>query len=246
MTGSLPFWSLVRHDLKLRRTRNCEERFRPQRWVFTFPSAIVWFLVLTWQGPHIHFNLNDGWYATLALPFMALGLARREISQERDRGTVGWWLTLPMPRHQLVLAKWIATLGLTVRRSTYLLLVAALGIYTMILNGTFSGAHVTHFLLTGLTWTALMYCLVPATAGLGILIGVLSFSRLRDLSWALWLLVVAVAWVPASHPNWYVTVSSTLRVTARPLFPLIVLGTWIAGACILWVASLVLDRATGL
>jgi hypothetical protein len=151
-----------------------------------------------------------------------------------------------MHRHQLVLAKWLATLGLTVRRSSYLLLVAVLGIYTMLLNGTFSGAHVAHFLVTGLAWVGIMYCLVPATAGLGILTGVLRISRLRDLSWAVWLLVVATAWVPLSHPSWYVTVSATLQVTIRPFFPVAVLGTWIADAGVLWVASLMLERATGL
>lgn len=246
MTESYPFWSLVKHELSLRRDRRADGHLSLRRWSISIPSFVVWFVVVTWQGHNIHFNLNDAWYATLALPIMAMGVATRHISQERRNSTMGWWLALPMPRYQLLLSKWIASLILMIRRSTYLGVIAVLGPYTMMLNGTFSSEALFHFWLTGLSWTLLMYCLVPPLASVGVLAGVLRFSRLKDLGGALWLLLVAIGWLPVSHPKLYVTVSPTLSLTVKPTFALAMLATWLLGAILFGLSSRILSRTTGL
>ncbi len=244
MIASAQVWALIRHEISVRRQRDSEPGIGRRRWTITIPSFILWFLVITWQGPRIHFNLNYAWYATLALPILAMSVAASHLTYERTHNTVGWWLTLPLPRYQLIVSKWAASLIQTVRRSTYLATIAVLGIYTMILNGTLSFSVLSHFLLTGLTWTILMYCLVPALAALGVLSGVLTFSRFHDLTATMWLLLLVIAWLPISRPGLYLSVSRTLSVSIKPAFILAVLVSWILAGVLLGIASRILARST--
>ena len=246
MSGSAKVWALIRHEVSVRRQRDSEPGIGHRRWTITIPGFILWFLVITWQGSRIHFNLSYAWYATLALPILAMSGAARHLTHERTHNTEGWWLTLPLPRYQLILSKWVASLILTVRRSTYLAGVAVLGIYTMILNGTFSSSVLSRFLLTGLTWAFLMYCLVPGLAALGVLSGVLTFSRFHDLKGTVWLLLLVIGWLPISRPGLYLTVSHTMSVSVKPAFALAILVTWILAGVLLGIASRILARSTGM
>lgn len=261
MNGHQSFWSLVKHDLSFRRERSTDEWMGRRRWVVTVPGLLIWVAVVTWQGPHIHFNLNYAWYAALAVPIIAVGMATGHIAHEQKNGTAGWWLTLPRPRWQLVLSKWLSACVLMVRTSWYLVSVAALGVYTMALNGTLSTAHVTSFLVVGLTWAAVMYCLVPLMAAVGVLIGTMDFSRLKDLSWAVWLLVGAAAWIAVGQYGKFFVVSrvvakyghfltagraAPMAVTLKSTFGLGIAGTLVIAAGVLWIATRILNGSTGM
>lgn len=245
MTGYPHFWALVKHDLSFRRERITENRPGRRRW-YTLASLVAWIAVVTWQGPNVHFNLNYAWYATWALPVMAIGVATGHIAHERKNGTAGWWLALPVPRWKLLLSKLVASGVLIVRGSAYLGMVAGLGIYTMWLNGTLSSTLISHFLLVGLTWTAAMYCLIPLTAATGVLMGVLDYSRLKDLSPAVWVLVVAAGWLAVAQHGWYLTVSTPLVVTLKATFGLVIAAAGLIATGVLWLSARILKRSSGM
>lgn len=93
----------------------------------------------------------------------------------------------------------IASMVLAVRSTAYLLLIASLGIYTMRLNGTLSTALIDHFLAHGLLFTAIMDCLIPLGAAMGLLLGLLRQSRLQALLPGVWLLVGLLIWLVSTH-----------------------------------------------
>ncbi|NMP22800.1 hypothetical protein [Sulfobacillus harzensis] len=64
----------------------------------------------------------------------------------------------------------------------------------------------------------MMYCLIPPMAALGVLLGVLTYSRLKDLNPAVWLLLIAASWLPVTHPSLYVAVSQSTTLTVKPAF----------------------------
>lgn len=247
MTGYQELGTLIHHELSYyRRERESEQHLGRRRWSLSVPGLVIWFAVITWQGPNIRFNLNYSWYATLALPLIAMGVATGHIVNERKNGTVGWWLSLPMPRYLLVLSKWVASILLTAQRSFYLAGIALLGVYAMMLNGTASPIIVGHFLLNGLTWTLIMYCLVPPLAALGLFMGTLTYSRWKDLIPGVWLVLVATGWLPVAHPGLYLTVNQALTVTIKPAFGLAVFATWLLSGFLFWLATRILTRVTGL
>lgn len=235
--------ALTQHELTYRHNPSLSHGMARHPRIVFFVSAVIWVAVVTWQGPHVHFSMNDGWYATWALPFMALGEASSHTSREQKNGTLGWWLSLPAPRYYLLASKWMASIVVTIRQSSYLGAVAILGIYTMILNHTYSLSLMSHFLVTGIIWTLLMCCLLPPFAAVGILLGTLTFSRWTDLKIAVWALLIAAAGI-LIHPQLYLTVSPAMAVHVKPLFALAVAVTWLLGALIFQCSTLIMNRYT--
>lgn len=237
MSDYRPFGYLLKHDLSARGERASSTWLGLHRWPGLLFSVLLWLALTTWQGPHVHFNMNYDWYAVFALPVIAMGTATDQVTREHKYRTEGWWLALPFPRWQLLLSKSIASVVLAVRSAAYLGLVAVLGIYIMALNRTISSAAVFHFLVTGLTWTAVMCCLIPPMVAVGVLFGVLAVSRPMIPNVVVWLLLAAAIWLLIAHYSVYLAVSAPMLVTVKWVFAFGLAGAWIFAALMLWMTT---------
>jgi ABC-type Na+ efflux pump permease subunit len=242
MSHYATFMALVRQDMTCRRNPRPVDHRLAWRWSGLVTNAVIWVALVTWQGPHIHFSLNYYWLAMLALPIMAVTSARRQITQERENGTVGWWISLPLSRWQLLLSKWISSLVLTVLSASYLLIIAGVGIYTMVLNHTFSLPVVSQFLLQGLIGLTICFGLMLPTTAFGILLGTIQYSPWRFLQTPIRLLLIAWAWLLLQQYHWFLRVRPPFYVTLHATSAIAVFVFLALAGLVLWISATTLDR----
>lgn len=245
MNAQSRFWALVKHDLKMRRQRSMRVS---GRWRMAYFIAVALFVVIftSLEGRHVTFDLSFAWYFTFGLPFMVFGLSTGRIVQEWKNGTAGWWLTLPMSRMQLVMAKFLSSLLHTVFvLACIYCVVAILGLYTMTLNGTLTTVVAGHFLLVGLMWMAGIVCVSPIVAAIGALFGIIIQSTIRQALPLFWITVGGLWWLLFNHNGNFLHMTSTgnaVGVTLSPLLICLVVASWLVAYILILVASRVLDR----
>ncbi|MBX6396094.1 MAG: ABC transporter permease subunit [Alicyclobacillaceae bacterium] len=183
------FWSLVAQDLKGHKRR--KSNIAGKWWIaYKVAVALVVVAMATYGSLYGKVTvLNAFWFFTWGLVFTAFGLGNGFITREWKIGTVGWWLALPLPRWQLVLSKYLACLIRTafVFAIVYVI-IALLGLYMLLMQGSWNTADVISFLLTGLKWNALMLGLTPIAGAFGLLMGAVGRSTLRPALPLLWAL----------------------------------------------------------
>lgn len=190
------FWSLVAQDLKGHKRR--KSNIAGKWWIaYAIAAALAIVAIVPYGSLYGKPTfLNAFWSFTWALLFAAFGMGNGLITREWDIGTVGWWLTLPLPRWQLVLAKFLACLI----RSAWIfavvyVIIALVGLYMMpVLEGSWNTAVAASFLVTGLEWNALMLGLIPVAGAFGLLMGAVGRSTLRPALPLLWALFGAGWW----------------------------------------------------
>ncbi len=247
MTSQQQLWALVRQNQSLRLDRNPASWMDRLRWAPNLIGAVALFLAATGWGPKVHFSLDYVWYASWLVPIVAYGVSNRLLRYEETSGTLGWWLSLPQPRRHLVLSKWLSAGVMMPRQVIFLAWAAGLGLYVMVLNGTASYPHALHFLEVGVVWTAAMGCLVPGTAAIGVLLGVLNNFHLRSLEIGVWaalgLAVGLLVWGFKPRHRWYLSIRRPFTVVLKPEFLLLVALTWVVIVILLALATHILDRS---
>ncbi len=241
------FWALIRHDIKLRRRRGV---VLPRRWRMAYAIAafVILMVSVTLEGPKAHFYLNAVWYFTFGYPFMTLGISAGRIKREWRNGTSGWWMSLSMPRWQLVLAKAISSFirALMIYAGTYLA-VSILGAYTLVLRGTFNAQTMGQFLLQGLEWNGLLVGAAPFMIAFGVLLAILSSSSARPLAPLMWVVIGGLWWgiFPiAGASNWFAVHGSgqSAAITITPaVFPAI-FGSWVLASICLFLSIYLMRR----
>lgn len=195
------FWSLVRQNMRGgKRSRPWSQK--PWRTVYLVTVLLVLVVIATYVGLFVKspIDLSVAWFFTIGLPFAAFGNAVGQIIHEWKNGTVGWWLSLPFSRTQLVTAKFIAALLRTIRVFVFaFVLICILGWYTMILQGTFSVQTAAFLLTSGLKWYALLICACPFAGAFGLLFGVLTESRAKPILPLIWMAIGVLWWLVSSH-----------------------------------------------
>lgn len=243
MKGQHAFWSLVRHDILLRKERKSTIS-RAWRFGYAISGLLVLVILTTFEGHRVNFDLNYVWYFTFGLPFMAFGLSISRIIQEWKNSTAGWWLSLPVSRQVLVSSKFVAALIHTVIiLARIYCVIAILGLYTMFLNGTLTPHSAGLYLENGVIWTALLICTCPFVSAFGLLFGAITQSGIRQALPILWIVFGGGWWLVFSRNGLHV--NHTRGVDILTLFPTLVyplLGSWILAYLLIRVASYVIDR----
>lgn len=241
------FWALIRHDFRLRK-RPANALSRRWRITYAIAACVILLVAVSVEGHNQHFYLDDVWYFTFGYPFMTLGISSGRIKWEWRNGTSGWWVSLSMPRWQLILAKAISSFirALMIYGGTYLV-VAILGAYTLMLRGTFNSQSIGRFLLLGLEWNGLLIGVAPFMIALGVLLAILSSSSARPLVPLMWVVVGGLWWgiFPlAGASNWFAihgsSQTATITITSAVLLPLV--GSWFLSSIFLFLAVYLLRR----
>jgi ABC-2 type transport system permease protein len=195
------FWSLVRQNMRgVKRSKPWFQK--PWRTVYLVTVLLVFVVVATYVGLFVKspIDLSVIWFFVIGLPFAAFGNGIGLIVHEWKNGTVGWWLSLPLSRMQLIMAKFVAALLRTILFfSALYIFINFLGWYTLILQGTFSVQAAAFLLTSGLKWYALLICACPFAAAFGMLIGVLTESRAKPILPLIWIIIGALWWLVTSH-----------------------------------------------
>jgi ABC-2 type transport system permease protein len=247
MTMQGTFWSLVKHDMKLRKRRTGQYS---TWWCLFYGAAVVvaaiavtTYIIRT-RG---YLDLNHVWFFTFWFPFMAFGMATGLTVHEWRNGTSGRWLALPMSRMRLVTSKFVAALLRTILSFAGIYcLIALLSVYAMLLQGTFTWQAADRFLATGLQWNALLLCACPFVTGFGVLYAVIKESRMRPVLPLVWMVFVGLWWLIFSRDNRFLQiVPKHGAVASLSLSPEVVYAigiSWILAYLLIRLASHVLDR----
>lgn len=246
MTTQSVFWALVKHDLRRRRRRNVA---RSKTWTVLYGVVIAALVVII--ATYISLSeqqvkLNDAWVFTYVLPFMSFGVTIGLMVHEWKDGTAGWWLSLPMSRLRLVTSKFIAAL------IRIILIIAAvycaiglLIVYTMVLEGQFNAHTVGQLLFTGLKWDALLLCVCPFIAALGVLIGVLTESRAKPIMPLIWIVFGCSGWLLSSFHGGVIHIQQTHGLATFSLASILyylIAASWILAYLMIRLTSYVLER----
>jgi ABC-2 type transport system permease protein len=191
------FWSLVRQNIHGGKRREPWLQ-KPWRAVYFTTLFLIFVAASTYAGLTVtsSLDLDFVWFFTFGLPFAAFGNAIAQIVHEWKNGTVGWWLSLPYSRLQLIMAKFVATLIRTIIFfACFYAVISILGVYTIALHGPFSLGIAARFLVSGLKWFGLLLCVCPFAAAFGIFFGVLRESRAKPLLPLFWAAVGLLWWL---------------------------------------------------
>jgi len=244
MNSQHTFWALVKHDVKLRKDKN--RISGPWRIAYAVTGLIVLVALTTLEGHRVTFDLSYVWYFTFGLPFMVFGLSISRIVQEWRNATAGWWLSLPMSRLKLVTSKFVASLIHTIKILVRIYcVVAILGLYTMLLNGTLTPHAAIFYLETGIKWNILLFCVCPFVSAFGMLFGAIKMSVIKQAMPILWIVFGGVWWLVFSRDGHFLHVSQTnsgALFTMAPSLVYPVLGSWILAYLLVRLAAYVLDR----
>jgi len=187
------FWALVSNTRGLKRIKK-DDSFRSTLW---WKIYVGFFCVLAVGALcyGIYSGAINPSFQLILIPLLLLlafihSLAA--IKREWSGQTASWWLTLPYPRSELLLAKlvgiYIRFLEMVVWSMAILILIAVAGV---LLNPILWTTQV----IGGLTVAAVKDYLLIATASplvivLGMLLAVIRHSRLRPLIPPIWILII--------------------------------------------------------
>lgn len=152
------FWALVNNGLRYRR-----QRFRKSRssvwWKVYLIAALLFTLgslaYSIYRGEFPPYALLN---SLVALTFIAFAFSLSSIKREWRDQTVSWWLTLPYPRSELLLAKLVASFLRLLRISVWFIAFLAVVVFmgrllnpsqwTMVVLGNFIQSWVLLFIVT--------------------------------------------------------------------------------------------------
>jgi ABC-2 type transport system permease protein len=236
------FWSLVKHDLKNRKRQNARIS-KTWKLVYLALGAIIALAMATYVSLGEKIVLADEfWYMTIGVAFAVFGMAIGFTKHEWKNGTVGWWLTLPMPRIQLVTSKFLASVirGIGLFAALYGI-IAVVTVYVLLISHNFHLDALLHFLGYGLKVYFVVLLLSPFVASFGVLYAIFGESKARPL-----LPIVWVAWVGIWIFNsqlFHISGDSVGRMFDAPLMltiPIVV--SWVLSYVMLKFSAYVLDR----
>ncbi|MBX5436846.1 MAG: ABC transporter permease subunit [Alicyclobacillaceae bacterium] len=243
----VPLRALVRQDFRL----SCRRPRLNQGWwmLYVIGVAVLAVGFATYFGRRGDFDPRPVWFATLGFVFAGFGFGIGVVTNEWKNSTVGWWLSLPVPRWRLAASKWMSAL----LRGWLLLLVvcvalALLGLYALALGGRLNPAEAARYLGFGAAVGGLVAAVLPGAAAFGVFYGAIAKSRWRPAIPLIWLAVSGSWWLVAVHhgspqagapaaggpdgfgPLW---TASTWQA---------VLASWLVGFGLVGAAAHVLDR----
>ncbi|RAL22054.1 hypothetical protein [Thermoflavimicrobium daqui] len=176
------FWSIVKNDFRM---------VFPKKYIFPLTSMLIGgtifgvlcsLLNFTQIKPEIHWVYT---WILFALPGFTTGIV---MAEEREK-TLGWWLSLPYPRHWLIAAKCIAML----LRALQIILI--LFLFTNFILYLFTWIRPEAY--ENIAWGELFYyqlmiigerlIYVPLIITLGLLAGLLTFSSMKLLNIPIWI-----------------------------------------------------------
>ncbi|GEO24597.1 hypothetical protein AAC03nite_03820 [Alicyclobacillus acidoterrestris] len=242
------FWPLVRQDFKWQHKSDRVRMSRP--WRIAYAIAITMVIVgLTTYGSLVgHTLISAAWYIVLSLPWIAFGTSIASVKHEWKNGTVGWWLSLPISRLQLLTSKFVAALFRVVLIGCGLYcVIGVLGLYTMALQGPFHTDVAGQFLLTGVQWVMLAMAAAPFASAFGMLFVIARSSKVRPAVPLIWIIFVAIWWVAFSQISRFIQTgyrrdTHALYLNLSPNLVYLLLASWILAYLLIRVAARVLDR----
>ncbi|SDW57293.1 hypothetical protein SAMN04489725_10862 [Alicyclobacillus hesperidum] len=255
MSSETGFALLVARDM--RRLTNAGKPGR--RWQMGYGVAVVLALIVlaTYESTQHTITLSTigpVWAISYYIPIISFGFAMSLVLNEWRQNTVGWWLTLPLPRIQLALAKCLAAVGKAARVSSWTFVaVTILGFYTSFLSTrSLDWPSALSFLVDGFRWTLFVLCLCPLTSSLGLVFGTIRQSRWRPALPVVWIAWV-MGWVVWSshHPHWHMGRLIGLGhgfMTTEQMVHLVIdlVASWILAALLTCLAAYFLERQTDL
>lgn len=240
------FWKLVGHEVKLRMRRR-NRLPRVARIIYTIALAILLLGIAVSRTTQATQGMDYVWIFTFSFPFIAFGTSIRMVAREWRSDTIGWWLTLPLPRRTLVLAKVVAMIV----RSC--LIFAAFYVAMLLFSGVSLIAHHTldaqlfmQFALIGLKWVLIGASAAPLAVAFGTLFAIVTRSEFRAIVPLFWV-VLGGAWWIGIHQIAHVhllridgTTADILSTT--PQYWVLLLASWILGAIFVAASSYVLEK----
>ncbi|EPZ44150.1 MULTISPECIES: ABC transporter permease subunit [Alicyclobacillus] len=242
------FWPLVRQDFKWQHKSDRVRMSRPWRIAYAIAIALVIVGLTTYGSLVSHTHISTAWYVALSLPWIAFGTSIASVKHEWKNGTVGWWLSLPTSRLQLLTSKFVAVLLRVVLIGCGLYcVIGVLGLYTMGLQGQFHTDSAGQFLLTGAQWVLLAMAAAPFASAFGMLFPIARSSKARPAMPLIWIIFVGIWWVAFSQISRFIQTgyrsdTHTLYLNLSPnlIYPL--LASWILAYLLIRFAARVLDR----
>ena len=246
MASNNVFMPLVKHELKWRGNVKKNRRRMPRAWRLTyFAFFIILVLVFTtYASLNGHIHMDGTWYFTWGLPFVIFGISIGRVNREWQNETIGWWLTLPYSRRQLITTKFVASLLMSLMICAGIfILVTLFGLYVMLLNGGSFRSLAGPFFLSGLKWFLLLISLSPFAASFGTFMGTLSHTKAKPalpLLWVgLWAMFPLVS-MNSSTINFFNERNIGFPFTELILLPILI--SWILTYILVRLSAYLLDR----
>jgi ABC-2 type transport system permease protein len=241
----IPFWKLVRHDFTRRRPGRLKD-YRVWWLSYLAVVALAFIVLATYVGRLGWWNPSPVWFSTFGLPFMCFGLGIGWTVNEWKNGTVGWWLTLSVPRTWLIYSKFVAVLLRTLFIYTMVFFgITVFGLYTLAVGHHLTADMASAFLGIGVRWYGLLLAITPLPCAFGVFYGTLIQSRLKPAIPLVWILFGLGWWLLFSrgftHGPESGAASPLVFHWAWPMvWPIVV--TWIIAYVLLRLAVLILER----
>ncbi len=243
MATSQVFWSLVKQDVKGRRTRN--RRF-PKAWRITYLVIIILAIIgyTTYSALQKNVDFSAIWLFSLGMPFVVFGISLSIVAREWRNNTAAWWLSLPYSRIKLMTAKWIASMlrGVLFDIAVFLV-VALLSLYSMALQGDLTHPFLLPFFSQGIRWFLFVIAITPFVSSLGILFAIITRSKARPVIPLLWVLFILLWNVVYGHNSRWLTINShQTTITLSSAHFLIMVASWVIAYVLIHVCSYLLDH----
>lgn len=240
------FFPLVKHELKWRRNVKKNRRRMPRPWRLTYAAFFLLLVVGLTSFANLRgtVHFQGSWYFTWGLPFMIFGISINLINREWQNDTVGWWLSLPYKRSQLVFSKLAAGLirGLILSLIIFVL-VGLFTLYIMFLNGSLYNHFVGGFLLPGIKWFLLLVGISPFAASAGTFMGILAHTKARPalpLMWFLFWAMFPIAGMTGITSRIFHESNIAFPFSSTVVIPILI--SWFVAFIMLRVSAYLLER----
>lgn len=231
------FLPLLKHELIRRGRRNKGQLTKQWRLIYAISFVISIAVVATYFSMTYQIQLKYIWYVYWSIPFFIFGFGISKISREWNNETVGWWLTLPYPRHTLIMTKFWAVVirGVLIASAVYVLILA-FGAYATWISPKLSFTQFGAFAQFGLVLLLIDICAFPFTSSIGILYGTLKHTKWRPaipLFWMIW----GIGWGVIGPMGW-------IQQAFLPTLDIVIIIAiaWIVSCLLLLLAAWLLDQ----
>ncbi len=180
------FFFLVKHELAARGSK-----LRLGKWLWIYGGLLLLLAavaVAIW-GNNADYDPSYFMFTAYVFPFMIFGFAVEALKREWAEGTIGWWLSLPHSRVQLLGAKAIAA---WIRFTSYVLLYFAVVLLLDVYSVAMYGDRVTSvkgMLVLEAQLFGILVGISPVMLAIGLLFVAVRRSGLKPLLPLLWLLM---------------------------------------------------------
>ncbi|MCD9021418.1 ABC transporter permease [Cohnella silvisoli] len=178
------FRYLIKHELAMGISR-----FYKKIWIWVYVAIILILAgtALTIWGGNDKFNPTYILFSTYMFPFLVFGISVKTLKREWEKGTYGWWLTLPYSRFRLLAAKAVSALIQVIAGySLFFITVLLLGIYSFIIHGE-GLSPIRELFATELQYAGILIGVSPFMLALGLLATVVRRSVMKPLTPMIWI-----------------------------------------------------------